>query len=219
MDNLTLLIPAKDEAESLPLVLDELKPYGLKILVVMAKDDIETKNAISNYNVQILFQKIKGYGAAIIEGINHIETDYLCIFNADGSFRPTELKEMYYKTKKNDFIFGTRYETGCSSDDDTFLTFIGNFIFTNLGKFLFKLKVTDILYTFIMGNSKNFKNLKLKQKDFTICTEIPINIQKIKNTYNNNKSNERSRLKGKKKVNEIIDGSKILFYMIYRFFK
>ena len=70
-----------------------------------------------------------------------------------------------------------------------------------------------------MGNSKNFKNLKLKQKDFTICTEIPINIQKIKNTYNNNKSNERSRLKGKKKVNEIIDGSKILFYMIYRFFK
>ena len=37
---------------------------------------------------EIIFQKGKGYGNALIEGINLINTEYLCIFNADGSFNP-----------------------------------------------------------------------------------------------------------------------------------
>lgn len=219
MNDLTLLIPAKQEAESLPLVLDELKPFNLKILVVIAKNDTQTEQAISNYDIEILFQKNKGYGAALKEGIDHIKTNYLCIFNADGSFRPSELPEMYKKTKSYDFIFGTRYEADCSSDDDTLITSFGNFVFTNIGKIFFSLKVTDILYTFVLGKSSKFKNLQIKKKDFCICPEIPINIARSGHTYTNNKSNERKRLKGKKKVNAFYDGLKILIYMISRFFK
>ena len=60
-----------------------------------------------------------------------------------------------YKTIKKDeikFIFASRYETGCSSDDDTFVTYFGNFLFTKLGRIFFGLKITDILYTFVMGS-------------------------------------------------------------------
>ena len=49
MNDLTLLIPAKIEKESLPLVLKEIENYNLKKLVVMEKDDEETFNAIKNY--------------------------------------------------------------------------------------------------------------------------------------------------------------------------
>ena len=34
--------------------------------------------------------------------------------------------------------------------DDTFITLVSNYIFTLLGKIFFKLKSTDILYTFVM---------------------------------------------------------------------
>ena len=74
MNDLTLLIPAKIEKESLPLVLKEIENYNLKKLVVMEKDDEETFNAIKNYECDILFQKNKGYGAALIEGINNTDT-------------------------------------------------------------------------------------------------------------------------------------------------
>ena len=37
MKNLTLVIPAKKEKESLPKVINELKNYDLKILVVLEK--------------------------------------------------------------------------------------------------------------------------------------------------------------------------------------
>ena len=218
MNDLTLLIPAKNEKGSLPIVLDELKKYNLKILIVLSQDDFETINAITNYDVEILYQNFKGYGSALKEGIDQINTKYLCIFNADGSFQPKELKEMYSKMKNYNFVFGTRYEKNCGSDDDTLLTAIGNFFFTKIGNIFFNLDVTDLLYTFVMGNTKKFKELELKQGDFSICAEIPINIKKKKFTYINNKSYERARLKGKKKVSEFKDGLKILFYILKKFF-
>ena len=42
MKNLTLVIPAKNEKESLPQVLDELKKFGLETLIILEKEDIET---------------------------------------------------------------------------------------------------------------------------------------------------------------------------------
>ena len=39
MQDLTLVIPAKNESESLPQVLDELKEYNLKKILVIPKND------------------------------------------------------------------------------------------------------------------------------------------------------------------------------------
>ena len=36
-----------------------------------------------------------------------------------------------------DLVFGTRYEVGCGIDDDNFITSVGNFIFTKIGKIFF----------------------------------------------------------------------------------
>ena len=121
MNNLTLIIPAKNEKESLPQVLDELKSYNLKILIVLEKEDEETIQSTKNYNCKIVFQHGKGYGDAIITGINSVDTELFCIFNADGSFNPNELTKMLEQINitKADLVFGTRYERDCGSDDDT----------------------------------------------------------------------------------------------------
>ena len=219
MNDLTLLIPAKNESESLPIVLKEIENYELKKLVVMEEEDKTTFNSIKNFDCDVLIQKNKGYGSAIIEGINKINTKYLCIFNADGSFDPKELKSMYDKVQSNHFVFASRYEKDAGSDDDTFLTLVGNTFFSLFGKIFFKLNLNDILYTYVLGRTESFKNLKLLEKDFRICTEIPINIIRNKFSYTHNSSHERSRLKGIKKVNEFRDGFKILMYVIIRIFK
>ena len=39
MENLTLIIPAKNEAESLPEVLKELKDFRCKIIVILEETD------------------------------------------------------------------------------------------------------------------------------------------------------------------------------------
>tara|TARA_B110000305_G_C19297853_1_gene567569 strand:+ start:339 stop:1007 length:669 start_codon:yes stop_codon:yes gene_type:complete len=221
MKNLTLIIPAKNEKESLPSVLNELKNFECKIKIILEESDKETIDAIKSFNCDLIFQKKNGYGNALIEGIDAVDTKYFCIFNADGSFNPNELLNMLNLSNLNnyDFIFASRYEKNCGSDDDTIVTFLGNFIFTLLGKIFFRLSITDILYTFVMGKSDQAKKLQLKQGDFGFCVELPIKAQKQDMKLGTSKSHERKRISGTKKVNAFKDGLKILFFMIKLFFK
>ncbi len=221
MSDLTLIIPAKNEKESLPKVLDELKGFDFKKNVILEASDRLTIEAIKTYDCKIIYQDSHGYGDALKKGIQTIDTEFFCIFNADGSFNPNELHPMIKKLKdeKYDFVFASRYEKDCGSEDDTLITFVGNFIFTFLGKFFFKLKITDILYTFVMARSSCAKKLGLKSKDFSFCVELPIKAQRANYKICTSKSFERSRIAGKKKVNAFRDGLKILFSMIKLFFK
>ena len=155
MNDLTLLIPAKNEKESLPKVLDELKEFNFKKNVILEASDKLTVESIKTYDCKIIYQDSNGYGDALKKGIETIETEFFCIFNADGSFNPKELDIMSKKLKndKYDFVFASRYEKDCGSDDDTLITYIGNYIFTLLGKIFFKLKITDILYTYVVARA------------------------------------------------------------------
>ena len=60
MEHLTLVIPAKNEKESLSSVLEEFKRFDLKILAILEKNDLETINSINNYDCEILYQEDKG---------------------------------------------------------------------------------------------------------------------------------------------------------------
>ena len=170
--------------------------------------------------IAILFtRKKKGYGDALITGIEKVTTKYLCIFNADGSFDPKYLNSMLLSCENLDFIFASRYLKNTGSEDDTFVTRFGNFVFSTLGNLLFTLNISDILYTYILGKTKSFKSLDLKSNDFCLCVEIPINAKRQKKKYSDVQSKERKRIAGFKKVNEIKDGFKILLYMLKRLFK
>ena len=219
MQNLTLVIPAKKEAESLPSVLKEIENLECNKIVVLEENDKETIESIRDFNVTIIFQNGKGYGNALIQGINNVHTNYLCIFNADGSFNPKELQNLLNYCQKFDYVFASRYLKNASSEDDTILTKLGNLIFTFLGNILFSLRLSDILYTFVIGKTNSFKKLNLKSDDFCLCVEIPINAKKMKQSYTDVPSNERRRIAGKKKVNEFSDGMKILKYMLHRLIK
>ena len=220
MENLTLIIPAKYESESLPDVLRELKKFNYNIFVVLKDTDLETINSIKNFDIEIVYQKGTGYGNALIEGIKFCKTKYYCIFNADGSFNPNEIQSMMDRlnSNNNDFIFASRYEKNAGSEDDTFVTLVGNYIFSAIGKIFFKLGISDILYTFVIGNTIKTKELNLQSNDFRFCVELPIKAKKNNLTLDVFPSYERKRIAGKKKVNAIKDGSLILKKLIELYF-
>ena len=138
MKNLSLIIPAKNEADSLPKVLEELKNFELNIIIILEKSDFDTIESVKNFNCNLVYQSSKGYGNALIDGINNVKTDYLCIFNADGSFDPKYLKDMLGKCEDGlDFVFASRYLPNGGTDDDTIVTSFGNYMFSLIGKIFF----------------------------------------------------------------------------------
>ena len=123
------------------------------------------------------------------------------------------------KTNNLDFIFASRYNNDQSgSDDDNLITLVGNYIFTKIGNIFFSLRITDILFTYVLGKTNTFNNLNLNSKDFTLCVEFPIKATRKGCKLENISSYERNRIAGKKKVNAFVDGLLILIKMIKMFF-
>ena len=82
---ISLIIPSKNESESLEKVILEAKKFNFinEIIVVVDNHADTSINVIKKFNIKLIIQKDKGYGAAIIEGFNNISNEYGCIFNAD----------------------------------------------------------------------------------------------------------------------------------------
>ena len=103
--------------------------------------------------------KKRGVGSAIIEGIESCNTSYFCILMADGS---TDSKYLQEKLKKCvdenlDFVFSSRYKDNNSgSDDDTIITFI-IILFLKICNILFDLKLTDVLFNYVLGKTDSFR--------------------------------------------------------------
>ena len=218
MNDLTLIIPAKNEKDSLPIVLNDISNLGCKITVSLKKDDIETISAIKNKNIELFYQLGAGYGNSLKEAINECQTKYFCIFNADGSFDHKDLFKMYELIKNNDFVFTSRYLLNGSSDDDTLITFVGNKFFSKLGNILFNLEINDILYTYVMGKTDSFKKLKINPIYFKFFYKIKKKKEITKMRYMSIPYHEKKRIAGKKKVSAVFDGFLILLEMMKLFF-
>jgi hypothetical protein len=131
---------------------------------------------------------------------------------------PKYLKNMFNELSNNcDFVFNSRYENEGGSDDDTLLTYIGNKIITFTCNLLFRLNISDVLYTYVMGKTSAFKSLDLKRKDFCLCIELAVLAKFKKYKFISKPSYERSRLSGRKKLNEFKDGFLMLLCILKLF--
>ncbi len=218
---ISLIIPAKNEVESLETVLLEVKNNNLiGEIIVIVDSELDNSVAIAKkFNCKLVIQKNNGYGSAIIEGFKNANNEFGCIFNADHSFDPKYLDGLVKESEKNDFVFGTRYNILSGSDDDTIVTLIGNKIFSFITNKILKIKLTDILFTYVLCNVEKFNKLNLKNHDFKLCIELPAKVKQNNFLYSEIPIFERKRYGGKKKVNAIKDGFLILIEIIKNFKK
>ena len=207
-EKISLIIPCKNEVESLGAVLNEVKnnEYVDEIIVVVDSEDDNSIPIINNFDCELIIQKRKGYGSAIIEGFKKAKNKFGCIYNADYSFDPKYLRDLVDLSKQNDFVFGSRYGGKGGSDDDDIITFTGNRIFTFITRYILGIKLSDILFTYVLCNVEKFNKLNLKSIDFKLCIELPTKVKKNNYTYVDLEMYERKRYDGFKKVKVIKDG-------------
>lgn len=219
MQKINLIIPSKEKIEHLYKIISPLLRRKEINKIILVLNEKNKKKFIKNKKLKIIVQKKSGYGSAIKEGFKISKSKFSCIFNADGSFNVNDLPSMIKLTKQNDFIYASRYMKGAGSEDDTMITLIGNFVFSLMGRVLLNVKLTDILYTFVLCNTKKFNKLNIVSYDFRFCIELPYKVSQNKFTYTELKSKEFKRKFGEKNVNELVDGFLILIEVLRCFLK
>ena len=221
-NNIEILIPTLNEEGNIEKVINELKIEGYNNITILDANSTDRTVEIAKDNdCRIILddQNTSGFGGSVINGLNNLQYEYFCIFDGDNSFNPKAISKMLDEISSGaDFAFGTRYLDGNKSEDDTMVTKFGNFFFTNLVRFLFKINTTDLLFLYVVGKRENVSKLNLKQQDFTFCTEFLI---KCYRDFNCKEvlSKERKRHSGVSKVNKIFDGMKFLVNICLIYFK
>ena len=62
---------------------------------------------MEKYNCKIISDndEIKGFGGSVINGLNHVKSEYFCILDGDGSFNSDDISKMRNKILEGyDFI-------------------------------------------------------------------------------------------------------------------
>jgi glycosyltransferase involved in cell wall biosynthesis len=116
---LTIIIPAYNEAENLKIILPDLIEFAnanqWKIIITNDGSKDDTKKVLSAYEssncLKVVHHKLnKGYGAAIKSAIQICDTEYLITIDADGQHRKEDVVKLSQLIQNSDadMIVGSR---------------------------------------------------------------------------------------------------------------
>jgi len=141
---ITLLLTAYNEADTIESVIREFHgeitaKIPLKILVVEDGSTDGTKEILENLSrelpIELLMGKERrGYSKAIVEGLKHIDTDYVFFTDGDGQHRAGDFWKLYKLRDKYDIVSGWRV-----SRADPFHRKLMSSVFQWLARWLFNL--------------------------------------------------------------------------------
>ena len=210
----TVIIPALNEAESIGDVIKDIpRDIVQEVLVVDGHSTDNTPQIVQQAGARVVVQEGKGYGNAISTGIKHATGDILVLIDADGSYETQDIARLV-KCLENgyDLAYGSRYRPESGSEDDTWIRFLGNKIFTLLLRWIHGVKLTDSLFFYVAGRKEIFQRIDthLKSPSFEYCIEFPLRAHKMGFQYTEIPSFEKKRTAGHSKVRAFYDGLRIL---------
>jgi glycosyltransferase involved in cell wall biosynthesis len=215
---ISVIIPARNEAESLSSVLAELSTVDLihEVLVVDGHSTDGTPDMVRGLGYKVIPQDGIGYGRAVETGLRHATSELVVFLDADGSYDPAALPRLLaaLDAGQHDVVFCSRYLPEAGSDDDTWIRALGNYFFTRLLNWLFGVRLSDSLFLYCLGRREMFQHLRMTSRHFEWCIELPIRVAAAGFSYSEIPSRERPRIAGVSKVNAAWDGLKILWFLI-----
>ena len=153
---ISVIIPAKNERESLEYVLEEIpKDLVHEVIVVDGHSTDGTPELVRQLGYRVVIQDGAGYGMGVIAGLKAASGDLVTFMDADGSYDPDALPRLLRCIEDgNDMAFCSRYLPESGSDGDVFIRLMGNKLFTLVLRALFGVRLTDALFFYYARGKK-----------------------------------------------------------------
>lgn len=224
-----IIIPAKDEEETLGLVLEDLfdvikgwegDNYEFKVFVVNDHSEDKTVDIAESFNGVILLNndRAAGKGNTLVKGFKESEGKVIVMLDADYSHHPEDLKKFLKKIEEGaGLVIGSRVMGG--SDEYDLLRGFGNRMLTQAFNLLFGRSISDVLNGYKYFRRDLVENRDFKAEGFDI--EIEIVTEAIKRGYKIEEvpAHERERAGGEMKSKAYVEGPLFLLRTIFEFLK
>ena len=188
MLNLSIIIPVFNESNYLERVLQDLEKYfnssDTEIIFVNDGSTDGSKELIENYlskgtstsNIKLInFEKNKGKGKAVRDGIKESSGKYILLQDADLELDLKDSNELYEIIKSNDeikCIFGSRYLSGKLKKHNYFINELIGKLNTFIFNLLFGQSLSDIHCGLKIFKREVYEKIDLHVNDFGLEIEL-----------------------------------------------
>jgi len=168
-DQVTIILIALNEEKAIGKVMDELKEEGyVNILVVDGYSTDATAKIAGEKGARVVYQHGKGKAGAVKTGIEHAETPYILIMDADHTYDPKDIWKFLEHAENYDQIIGVRTERR----NIPALNRLGNRLITKAFNLLTGSSLSDVCSGMYMLKTEKAKNLEIGSTGFDIEVEI-----------------------------------------------
>lgn len=179
---LTILMPCLNEAETIAVCIDKAKSFIARKDVdaeILVADNGSTDGSVEiakRHGARLVHVRDKGYGRALLGGIQAAHGAYIIMGDADDSYDFSRLDEFLERLREGyDLVMGNRFKGGIEPGAMPFLhRYLGNPVLSSLGRLFFKSPVGDF-HCGLRGFSKSaIANLDLRTTGMEFASEMVV---------------------------------------------
>ncbi len=187
MYTVSVLIPAYNEAQTIPVVIRKVLELSQvsEIVVVDDGSDDGTRDFLKNYShprVQIIFHQVnQGKTGAIRTALLHAKSEVCIIQDADLEYNPDEIPAVLAPILEGraDVVYGSRFLVRKESRVLYFYHYLANKFLTFLSNLLTNLNMTDIETGYKAFRTFLVKDVGLSARGFGMEVEITALLSKV----------------------------------------
>lgn len=174
---LTVVIPAKDEAQTISAVINGARRYATQIIVVDGHSVDETARLARQSGADVIFDRGRGKGDALRGAVDYILHDLVVFMDADGSHDAEDIPKLVEPilAGEADHVTGSRLMGGSSElhgGFDECFRLMGSSFITACINWRFQSKLSDSQNGFRAIRVEVLKKLKLSANTTTIEQEM-----------------------------------------------
>jgi len=177
--NMSIAIPALNEAATLADIIVGCKKYSDDILVIDGHSRDQTVDIARSMGARVIFDHKKGKGEAIRSAIPHLPRDIVVFVDADGSHDPDDIPRLIRPILEGaaDHVSGSRLLGGSSElhgGFDECFRLMGSSFITACINHRFKVRLSESQNGFRAIRTEVLRNLGLRENITTIEQEMII---------------------------------------------
>ncbi len=210
MQNISIIIPALNEAESLVRLIPELRAGypEAEIIVVNDGSSDNTKEVLAEYSVKSVTHPYSmGNGAAIKSGARHATGDYFLFMDADGQHDPSCISKLIDEMDKGyDMVVGAREMKAHAG----MMRYLANTFYNHFATWVTGHKVVDLTSGFRLVRAEKFMEfIYMLPNGFSYPTTITMAFFRSGYTLSYINVDVQKRV-GRSHIRPIIDGLRFM---------